>query len=82
MEGISRPYAEFIDQITSERFSTAGHPLLARLPDPTDESFLETALAGKADCLITGNAKHFPFSKRQGIAVLSPREFLDRYRKR
>lgn len=68
------------DQIKAEGLSVAGHPLPTRLPDPTDEPFLETALAGKADCLITGNAKHFPFGKRQGIAVLSPREFLDRYR--
>src|SRR6185437_13778232 len=41
MEGSAGPYAEFIDQITSERFSIAGHPLPhplpARLSDPTDD---------------------------------------------
>lgn len=71
-----------LDQIKAEGLSVAGHPLPAKLPDPTDEPFLETALGGNADCLITGNAKHFPFDKRQGVVVLSPREFLDRYRKR
>ena len=71
-----------LEQIKAEGLSVAGHPLPVRLPDPTDEPFLETALAGKADCLITGNTKHFPFGKRQGIVVLLPREFLERYRKR
>lgn len=89
-EVLARPMFRFhpeqiqalLDQIKAEGLSIAGHPLPARLPDHTDEPFLEIALAGKADCLITGNAKHFPFGKRQGIAVLSPREFLERYRKR
>lgn len=89
-EVLTRPKFKFnpehiqalLDQVKIEGLGIAGHPLPARLPDPTDEPFLEIALAGKADCLITGNAKHFPFIKRQGIAVLSPREFLDRYRKR
>lgn len=71
-----------LEQIKAEGLSVAGNPLPARLPDPTDEPFLEAALAGKADCLITGNAKHFPFGKRQAMTVLSPVEFLDRYRKR
>ncbi|MGE3978796.1 MAG: putative toxin-antitoxin system toxin component, PIN family [Nitrospira sp.] len=71
-----------LGQIKAEGLSVAGHPLPIRLPDPTDEPFLEVALAGKADCLITGNTKHFPFGKHHGVAVLSPREFLDRYRKR
>jgi putative PIN family toxin of toxin-antitoxin system len=71
-----------VDQIKTEGLSVAGHPLPVRLPDPADEPFLETALAGKAECLITGNTKHFPSGRRQGVAVLSPREFLDHYRNR
>lgn len=71
-----------LDQIKAEGLSIAGRPLPAKLPDPADEPFLETACEGKVECLITGNLKHFPPRKRQGVAVLSPREFLDRYRKR
>ncbi len=47
------------------------------LPDPDDNQFLEVAIAANADCLVTGNAKHFPLNLCCGIQVLSPREFLD-----
>lgn len=47
------------------------------LPDPDDAVYLHTALAGKADVLVTGNQKHFPFPRYRGIHILSPREFLD-----
>ena len=57
----------------------AGKPLPAPLPDPDDEVFLEAALAATAECLITGNARHFPPSCCQGVRVLSPRAFLDFY---
>lgn len=46
------------------------------LPDPDDEPFLEAALAGLADALITGNKRHFPERACQGQAVFSPKEFL------
>ena len=46
------------------------------LPDPDDAVYLQTALAGQADILITGNRKHFPFEEYRGIRIVSPREFL------
>lgn len=52
-------------------------PLAAPLPDPKDEAFLEVALAGSADFLVTGNLRHFPARLRQGIAVVSPRGFVE-----
>jgi putative PIN family toxin of toxin-antitoxin system len=89
-EVLARPRFQFshehtlalLEQIKAEGLSVAGSPLPARLPDHTDEPFLETAVAGKAECLITGNTKHFPSGRRQGMAVLSPRELLDHYRRR
>ena len=48
----------------------------ARLPDRDDLPFLEVALSGKADALVTGNARHFPESL--GVVVLSPRALLQR----
>lgn len=71
-----------MEHIQAEGFSVADAPLLLRLPDRSDEPFLESAVTGKADCLITGNTRHFPVARRQGMTVLSPREFLDYYRKR
>lgn len=70
-----------LDQIKMDGLSVAGNPLPARLPDQTDEPFLEAAVAGEAACLITGNSKHFPPTKRQGMTVSSPAEFLNHYRK-
>jgi putative PIN family toxin of toxin-antitoxin system len=56
-------------------------PLKHRLPDPDDEPFLETAIAGNVECLVTGNIAHFPPSCRQGIKIFSPSDFLEFYRK-
>lgn len=72
----------FLDQIKADGLSVAGRPLTNRLPDAADEAFLETALAGDARCVITGNTKHFPASRREGMLVLSPREFLEYYRRK
>jgi putative PIN family toxin of toxin-antitoxin system len=49
------------------------------LPDPTDLAFLEVALAGRADALVTGNARHFrPVLGRHAISIITPAAFLAR----
>ena len=45
-----------------------GLPVLADalrldLPDPSDAMFIEVAIAADADCLVTGNLKHFPVER-------------------
>lgn len=44
--------------------------------DPADNAFLECALGAKADFIITGNKKHFPFEQFKGSRIVSPREFI------
>jgi uncharacterized protein len=44
--------------------------------DPEDNKFLECAQEAKADFLITGNTKHFPFPKFARTRIVSPSEFL------
>lgn len=56
---------------------TLAAPLAVTLPDPWDQMFIEVAVAGEADFLVTGNLKHFPEPARAGVRVVSPREFLD-----
>jgi putative PIN family toxin of toxin-antitoxin system len=51
------------------------------LPDADDEPFLAVALAGSADFLVTGNMSDYPPGKRRGCAVVSPAEFMERWRK-
>lgn len=69
-----------MEQIKGEGCVVAGDPLLSPLDDADDQPFLEAAIAGRAQCLVTGNIKHFPPSKRQGVNVLTPTEFIAFYR--
>lgn len=55
-----------------------GASLGERLPDKDDEPFLEAAIAGEADALVTGNVRHFPARLTQGVRVLSPAAFVAR----
>ena len=50
------------------------------LVDPDDEIFLQTAVAGSAVALVTGNKRHFPAARYAGIEILAPAAFLDRVR--
>lgn len=69
-----------LDEIRAGGIPVAAHPLAIRLPDPDDEPFLEVALAGGAQCLVTGNTKHYPADARHGVEVISPRSFIELYR--
>jgi putative PIN family toxin of toxin-antitoxin system len=46
------------------------------MTDADDRAFVEVALAGRADALVTGNARHYPTGL--AFAVLSPAELLAR----
>ena len=72
--------AALIDHIEHRGHTVASSPLRHSLPDPDDEAFLKAAIAGKAECLVTGNASHFPSRLCQGRKVLSPSGFLTFYK--
>jgi putative PIN family toxin of toxin-antitoxin system len=65
-------------RLSGERITAMPLPQNA-LPDPDDMAFAEVALTGKADALVTGNAKHFIGLKERGLKVLSPTHFLERF---
>jgi putative PIN family toxin of toxin-antitoxin system len=49
------------------------------LPDADDLPFLEVAIAGSADALVTGNTKHFkPLRGSHQVRICSPADFLER----
>ena len=73
--------AALLDHIEHRGHPVASSPLQYSLPDLDDEPFLKAAVAGKAACLVTGNASHFPAKWCQGRRVLSPSEFLIFYKK-
>jgi len=72
---------DLLSQIETCGYAVAAAALTGRLPDADDEPFLEAAITGKAEYLVTGNSKHYPVSNRKGITVLSPTEFLNKMRK-
>jgi len=45
--------------------------------DPKDDKFLELAVSGKADFIISGDGDLQVLNPFRKIAILSPREFLD-----
>jgi putative PIN family toxin of toxin-antitoxin system len=52
-------------------------PLPARVGrDKSDDVVLATALAGKADVIVTGDEDLLVLKKFRGIEILSPRQFL------
>jgi putative PIN family toxin of toxin-antitoxin system len=44
--------------------------------DPRDDKFLEVAVHGRADILVTGDADLLALHPFQGVAILSPAGFL------
>jgi len=52
--------------------------LAIQLPDPADLKFLEVAVTGLADYLVTGNGKHFvPKRGTHKMQIITPRDLID-----
>lgn len=47
--------------------------------DPSDNKFLECAVAGKATCIISGDKHLLKLHEFNGIPILKPREFWETY---
>ena len=47
--------------------------------DPDDDKFLECAVAGKCKMIISGDKHLLKVTGYEGITVLSPRNFVDKY---
>ena len=48
--------------------------------DPSDDKFIECAVALKADIIITGDRKVLAIKEYMGIRILTPQQFLEDYR--
>lgn len=70
---------EVLEDLESAAEYVDSQPCAAKLPDETDQPFLECAVAGHADCIVTGNKRHFPLEACLGIPVLSPAEFIAKH---
>ncbi len=68
--------ALLLDIIDRFGFEVSVPPWPEALPDPDDAPFL--AVAAWVGCpLVTGNLRHFPAKARGGVALLTPRQFVD-----
>jgi len=45
--------------------------------DEPDNRVLECAIKVKADFIITGNKRHFPFEEFKGSKIVTPRQFIN-----
>lgn len=69
----------FVDVVIAMMESVRSHYLWwPQLRDPNDEMVLEAAINGRAQALVTFNAKDFVPAARFGIEVLLPRDVLRR----
>jgi uncharacterized protein len=48
--------------------------------DPKDNMYLELALSGKADCIISNDADLLILSKFENIPIITPEEFLKSFK--
>lgn len=51
--------------------------ILTDCPDPSDNRFLELAVDGDADCIISGDMDLLRMNPYKGIAIISPTTFLE-----
>ncbi len=47
--------------------------------DPDDDKFIACAIAGKSDLIVSGDKHLLRVSGYEGINVLTPRQFIDRF---
>ena len=73
-----RDVSEFL-ALTEYAEHVIGLPLPLEFPDSGDLPFIEVAVAGAVDAIVTGNVKHFRAREgRIAIDILTPRQFLHR----
>lgn len=64
-----RYFAEFVDPAEEIEAVDA---------DPDDDKFLEAAVAGNVDCLVSGDSHLLDLGSFRGIEILEPRTFYER----
>ena len=71
----------FLKELTKVAKSVLILETLSVCKDPSDNVFLETAIDGEAEYLVTKNIKHFPFKRYQQVEIVRVAKFLSRLEK-
>jgi predicted nucleic acid-binding protein len=64
--------------LTSAEFVTPQETVSAIEVDPTDNKFLDAAIAASADYVVSGDAHILDLESFRGIPILTARKFIDR----
>jgi putative PIN family toxin of toxin-antitoxin system len=72
--------SELVDLLELLGEPVSSPPLARSVPDSADLPFLEVAVAGSADVLVTGNHRHFPPDLLGSVRVLSPSDAVSALR--
>jgi uncharacterized protein len=68
---------EFMGVILEEAVVMEPAERLAACRDPKDDKFLELAVGGRADCIVTGDGDLLALHPFRGIPILTPQQFLE-----
>jgi uncharacterized protein len=70
---------EFILEIQSVTKIIPVRHTIAVCRDPKDDMYLELALSGQADCIITKDNDLLVLNPFENISIITPKEFLEKY---
>ena len=74
----SRTIAIIVNRIYRKaEFATPGESVSIIQADPTDNKFIEAAIAGKADYIVSGDKHLLGIKEFQSIPIITAREFID-----
>lgn len=74
----SRTISTIINRVYRKAdFVAPEEKILVVLADPSDNKFLEAAIAGKTDYIVSGDKHLLELKKFQSIPIITAREFLD-----
>lgn len=74
---VGKSSAAFVAAVRSAAQIVEPTPISATCRDPDDDVVLATALAGQADCIVTGDDDLLILDPFQGIRIVSPAMFLE-----
>lgn len=89
-EVLSRPKFSFekkdvealLSFVEGEGFRITATPLKEASTDEDDVPFIEVAISGETDALITGNKRHFEGRYAKRLKIMTPDEFLKFWRQK
>jgi putative PIN family toxin of toxin-antitoxin system len=67
----------FLVALVHEAVAVGVTETVAECRDPKDDKYLELAVSGNAQCIISGDEDLLVLNPFRGIPVLTPRQFLD-----